>query len=700
MSMSDDLPPGLKAALDLASLGLRVFPVVLVGTKKMPAIKGWQKLATSDPEGVRQLFRPCPTALVGIVTGRQDWKNGGGIVGIDVDPKNGGNNTFAELEARLGKLPDDVVSQTPSGGRHYYLQRPVGVWIKTTGGEKGLGKGIDVRGSRANGDHGGFLVGPGSVRPGGKSYAWLGDSHFVLQYLGPSEIPWPWLYCLVFSARGRRQLAEIGIHGPDAFGGADPVNWQPVVDERLRAAWLDREQRRRGARLTSTGTLTDFRLSAEGTDRVSSYVIKAIQSECQRIWELRPGQQQTESHALNIHALLKGAALIGIDPTVLVELTNKAREGYLKAVCAMELGNPNDPWTDEHAIERWDRNEEEAAPRDLFMVAPSVNVEPIVLPPNGYGPNGEVQSHNTKLLRWLPDEPPSRRFEWLVKNLIPAGSLGMIAAQPKTGKTFVATHLSLCIASGKPFFGRKIKRRCGVYYIAAEGSSGLAQRFRTAQEHSPHKYDDKECPILLDDRAPSLAKDPDVVAFVEHVKYGIQEAQERFGVPLGLIVFDTFSRSFNVEDENSAGEISRLLKVLTRITQDTNAAVLIIHHHTKNGTAPRGSGVLTGDPDYVMSVKDGGKLELTLAREASTGVIGTFALRMVKIGDDEDGEAMTSCYIEEGGQGGSKQIDISAIPEVSKPLSSGVAHLIESLRVVAKDGLARMRDVRKAFHVR
>lgn len=65
-----------------------------------------------------------------------------------------------------------------------------------------------------------------------------------------------------------------------------------------------------------------------------------------------------------------------------------------------------------------------------------------------------------------------------------------------------------------------------------------------------------------------------------------------------LIVFDTLSRIHNL-DENSNGDMSRLVSVLEYIATETGAAVLFLHHVTKG------------------AVRDGGAAEQQAARGAS-----------------------------------------------------------------------------------
>ena len=79
---------------------------------------------------------------------------------VDIDPKSGGNETWAALEAKLGKVPPTLEVRTPSGGRHLYFR---GIGPSTA---KKLGAGIDTRGI------GGYaLLPPSSVN--GRHYTWL-----------------------------------------------------------------------------------------------------------------------------------------------------------------------------------------------------------------------------------------------------------------------------------------------------------------------------------------------------------------------------------------------------------------------------------------------------------------------------------------------------------------------------------------------
>jgi hypothetical protein len=147
----------LGAALTYGLRGWRVVPLEDDG--KAPRIKRWQLKASSDPATITGWWEKWPNANVGVAAGAAS-----GIVVLDVDGDEG-EATLAELEDKLGPLPETLEVATPSGGRHLWFQHPGG---HVPNSASALGPGLDVRGD------GGLVVVPPSGRPGG-IWEWLGD---------------------------------------------------------------------------------------------------------------------------------------------------------------------------------------------------------------------------------------------------------------------------------------------------------------------------------------------------------------------------------------------------------------------------------------------------------------------------------------------------------------------------------------------
>ena len=170
--------PHLEAALYYAARGWRVLPVwwpVHNGRQTVCACRradcqhpGKHPLgkpggatrgvhsATTDEGIIREWWSKWPKANIGIATGD-------GLTVIDVDPRNEGDVTLADLERAHGRLPDTVEVVTGGGGRHVYLQGNVPTTV--------LGPGLELKGP------GSFVVAAPSLHASGRRYEWDLSSH-------------------------------------------------------------------------------------------------------------------------------------------------------------------------------------------------------------------------------------------------------------------------------------------------------------------------------------------------------------------------------------------------------------------------------------------------------------------------------------------------------------------------------------------
>lgn len=141
----------LKIALDYAKTGWPVFPV---GENKLPAIKAWEKEATTDPARIRGWYQNI--FLGGCNFGFCPGRAGIAVIDLDVgkhiDGKkvNGADSLAAFAKANGVQFPATYTVQTPSGGRHLYF-RAAGIRSKNA-----FLPAVDVKSC------GGFVLIPGS----------------------------------------------------------------------------------------------------------------------------------------------------------------------------------------------------------------------------------------------------------------------------------------------------------------------------------------------------------------------------------------------------------------------------------------------------------------------------------------------------------------------------------------------------------
>lgn len=145
-------------------------------------------IRTARPTEIEAWWDRWPDANVGVVTG---WVSA--VAVLDVDPRHGGDDTLAALEAQEEPLPETVTSVTGGGGRHLYFAHPTQLLPS-----RPLAAGIDLKAE------GGLVVAPPSRHASGDTYRWLAG-HGPDQLI-PAALP-RWLDHLSVAMDGARSAA-------------------------------------------------------------------------------------------------------------------------------------------------------------------------------------------------------------------------------------------------------------------------------------------------------------------------------------------------------------------------------------------------------------------------------------------------------------------------------------------------------------
>jgi len=139
-----------------AEMGWKVYPVYK-GTKT-PCIEGYPEKATSDLEQINEWWKQFPDANVAIMTGKKS-----GFWVLDVDKKNGGRDTLAELQKVHGPLFGLTYTvQTGGGGLHFYFKYNLDESKEMK--SSGILEGIDILGDK------GKAIAPPSLHESGNHY--------------------------------------------------------------------------------------------------------------------------------------------------------------------------------------------------------------------------------------------------------------------------------------------------------------------------------------------------------------------------------------------------------------------------------------------------------------------------------------------------------------------------------------------------
>ena len=190
--------------------------------------------------------------------------------------------------------------------------------------------------------------------------------------------------------------------------------------------------------------------------------------------------------------------------------------------------------------------------------------------------------------------------EFIIEGMLPVG-LTFLSGAPKTRKSFLAIQMAIAVASGVPFWGKKVKQ-CDVVYLDLEGSKSRISA-RTERMSTPiprnvfitNSVDDRLADGLVDKLRELHRQRPQI----------------------RLIIIDTFSRArgnFRAGGANAYDADVALLEPVQRMALEENISVLFVHHDKKGAALvgdsfERLSGTMgiSGSADCVINLITEGK---------------------------------------------------------------------------------------------
>lgn len=230
----------------------------------------------------------------------------------------------------------------------------------------------------------------------------------------------------------------------------------------------------------------------------------------------------------------------------------------------------------------------------------------------------------------IMSQPPLR---WRVKGLLPETGIGAIYGPSGSGKSYLGIDLGVSIALGQAWFGHRTTA-CSVTYVMLEGEAGLRNRVQAWEKHNA-----KTIP-------------PDFMAMAQPFQLAEPEQVEELGAILpqgGVVIIDTFNRAAPGLDENSSQDMGRILAGMKRLQEITGGLVLVVHHTGKDASKGlRGHSSLHAALDGAIEVERSATSRCWSAAKVKDGEDGKqvpFKLHVIDLGQDGDGDAITSCAV-------------------------------------------------------
>lgn len=245
-------------------------------------------------------------------------------------------------------------------------------------------------------------------------------------------------------------------------------------------------------------------------------------------------------------------------------------------------------------------------------------------------------------VEWYEDIEPSLVDTYLIKGVLAADTMSVIYGPSNSGKTFFTLDMTFHIATGRSWRGLRVNQ-ASVLYLAAEGGRGVLNRVVALKKETGVT----SAPIAVKRAGMDLLHSEADLQAVYNLAKGVRANAP--DLPL-VIVIDTLSRIMAGGDENSAADMTALIRNIDAIRSATGAHVMLVHHTGKDtARGARGHSSLRAATDTEIEVQneDGERAaQVQKQRDYQGGETFAFTLKSVSLGMDQDGDEVTSCVVE------------------------------------------------------
>ena len=230
-----------------------------------------------------------------------------------------------------------------------------------------------------------------------------------------------------------------------------------------------------------------------------------------------------------------------------------------------------------------------------------------------------------------------RHASWFIKGLLPRANFGVIYGASGSGKSFITFDMIADVAMGRDYLGKRTKQS-KVLWIAAEGQEDMRKRVTGYCMH--RGIDPKDFDMMFIDEAPNFMEEVDIKSLITQIKKKGE---------FDIVVVDTLAQVMSGANENSSEDMGKVMGYCKRITAETNAMVIPIHHSGKDESkGARGWSGLRAAADFELEIIRADEDRVATVTKLKGGEDGMeigFRLETIVVGEDEDGDPEVTCVV-------------------------------------------------------
>lgn len=297
-----------------------------------------------------------------------------------------------------------------------------------------------------------------------------------------------------------------------------------------------------------------------------------------------------------------------------------------------------------------------------------------------YSPPEPDAPRRISQLEWFGDVRPALTDNYLIKDVLAQGAMSVVYGPSNSGKTFFVLDMMFHLAAGNEWRRRRTVP-AAVLYLAAEGGRGIANRIAALREHTGAQ----DVALALRRGGLDLLKSE---ADLQAVYDFAAEVHGRYPDRPLVIVIDTLSRVMAGGDENGPADMTQFIKNVDMIREKTGAHICIVHHSGKDAArGARGHSSLRAATDTEIEIEEPAEdsnarmARDTKQRDYTSHKEFAFALQVVELGEDQDGDDVTSCVVIEA--------DAGEVKRAKKKPSKNQRLILECFDMLLAEGRGR-----------